>query len=64
MRSINWMNANGEEYRSGHNGAVLKTVWGVSPTWVRILPPPPKGYNSNTLFAGECFGIIVKKKKP
>ena len=32
-----------ERYRSGHNEAVLKTVWGSRPTWVRIpLPPPEK----------------------
>ncbi len=30
-----------EGYRSGHNEAVLKTVWGL-PTWVRIPHPPPK----------------------
>lgn len=29
-----------ERYRSGHNGAVLKTVRGNS-TWVRIPPSPP-----------------------
>ena len=33
--------ASGEGYRSGHNGAVLKTVCGVSHAWVRIPPPPP-----------------------
>ena len=33
---------NMEAYRSGHNEAVLKTVWGF-PTGVRIpLPPPTK----------------------
>ena len=32
-----------ERYRSGHNEAVLKTVWGSRPTWVRIpLSPPTK----------------------
>ena len=30
-----------EEYRSGHNGTVLKTVCSERGPWVRIPPPPP-----------------------
>ena len=30
-----------EEYRSGHNGTVSKTVCFARGTWVRIPPPPP-----------------------
>ena len=31
-----------EGYQSGHNGTDSKSVGGVSPTWVRIPPLPPK----------------------
>ena len=47
-----------EGYRSGHNEAVLKTVWGSNPTWVRIPHPPPQALEKPSVFKGFLFFLL------
>ena len=45
-----------ERYRSGHNGAVLKTASLERGTWVRIPPSPPI-----SIFYSGCSIAVVRK---
>ena len=45
-----------EEYRSGHNGTVSKTVCFARGTWVRIPPPPQifeKGFGAKNMVGAK-----------
>ena len=52
-----------QEYRSGHNEAVLKTVRPKA-TGVRIPLPPPKNNPSRTKFDLGCFSVWREGKNP
>ena len=53
-----------EGYRSGHNGAVLKTVRAVMSTRVRILHPPPNSFKSEPkyVFINGVFGCVFYRQ--